>query len=93
MKIPDKLICNIATPGVLSITGMYNWWYPNPDNKVEIKSGSTIEYLSTWRHQDKYLAFKVPVESINREFAPLEKNICVWIKRELIEWIIRNQEE
>ena len=83
----------METKGSLSELGAKGWWYPNQNNTVTIKKGSVIEHMETWRHQGDFLAFRVRAEDIRKEFEEDEKHICVWIEKNVSEWLFRNQDE
>ena len=89
----NKIVCIMETKGILSETGAKGWWYPCENKKVSIKKGSLIEHMETWRHQGDYLAFRVRADDINKNFEKEDKHICVWIEKNVCEWLFRNQDE
>ena len=49
--------------------------------------------METWRHQGDHLAFRVRADDINKTFEKEDKHICVWIEKNVCEWLFRNQDE
>ena len=83
----------METKGVLSESGTKGWWYPDKNKIVSIKKGSLIEHMESWRHQVGHLAFRVRADDINKKFEKEDKHICVWIEKNICDWLFRNQDE
>ena len=85
MKNFGKVLFRKGSPGVLSSTGAYGYWYPSADHKVVVQEDIVAEHLFLWRNQNPYFAFRVPARVLNLKIdIPDDTDICVWFHEKSI---------
>tara|TARA_B100001250_G_scaffold408525_1_gene431082 strand:+ start:376 stop:657 length:282 start_codon:yes stop_codon:yes gene_type:complete len=76
---------NKGALGYLSHVGYKNWWYPDPEEPIEIPISCQGEHLHLWFNQGEFLAFKIPRFIFKPTELDVNQTVCVWFPKEMFD--------
>ncbi len=80
-----KILFRKGSVGFLSSTGVYGYWYPDPDNPIRITEDIIADHMFLWKNQDPYFAFRIPAWALDLKVnISDDRTICVWFHEKSI---------